>query len=324
MGRHTREIALSEYLSFVKSRSYVVVARERIDLRPISVKRFEPLPDELGEIAGTVWSFPKRGSWAVHDGRYRGNWPPQIPRALILMYTEPGDVVLDPMVGGGTSLVEAKLLGRRAIGVDVNYEAAILTFHRMYWLEQAIRKYKSTALSSKIGGVDVEVVERADWRVYHGDARNLDAVSDNSVDLVLLHPPYYNIIRYSSDPHDLSNADNLEEFLVGIRAVAEEAFRVLKPGKVCAVLIGDTRAHKHYVPLTYLVLEEFLNAGFELEWEVVKIQHNMRTMGEVWSKRERDFLLIYHEKLLILRKPNGNNATGKLLRSLVNTTLNGP
>jgi len=60
MGRHMREVTLSEYLSFVKSRGYVVVAGERIDLWPIPVKRFEPLPDELGEIAGTVWSFPKR------------------------------------------------------------------------------------------------------------------------------------------------------------------------------------------------------------------------------------------------------------------------
>ena len=36
----------------------------------------------------TVWSFPKRGDWATHKPTYRGNWAPQIPRNLILKYTQ--------------------------------------------------------------------------------------------------------------------------------------------------------------------------------------------------------------------------------------------
>ena len=76
----------------------------------------------------TVWSFPERGNWATHraTAKYRGNFAPQIPRNLILRYTREGEVVLDPFVGSGTTLVECKLLHRRGIGVDINPAAVEL------------------------------------------------------------------------------------------------------------------------------------------------------------------------------------------------------
>jgi hypothetical protein len=78
---------------------------------------------------------------------------------------------------------------------------------------------------------------------------------------------------------------------------------VLKPGGVLGILVGDTRARRHYVPTTHYVLLTLLDAGFALREEVVKIQHNMKATSEVWKRVRRDFLLIYHEKLYILEKP---------------------
>lgn len=75
----------------------------------------------------TIWSFPERGSWATHSGKYRGNWSPYIPRNLILRYTEKNAWILDQFLGSGTTLIEAKLLGRNAIGVDINSEAVKLS-----------------------------------------------------------------------------------------------------------------------------------------------------------------------------------------------------
>jgi ubiquinone/menaquinone biosynthesis C-methylase UbiE len=86
--------------------------------------------------------------------------------------------------------------------------------------------------------------------------------------------------------------------------IAREIYRVLKPGGYLGILIGDTRIHKHYVPISHHVLQILLRRGFILREEVVKIQHKMKTTREIWGKlRNRDFLLIYHEKLYILRKP---------------------
>ncbi|HEY8743027.1 MAG TPA: DNA methyltransferase, partial [Chloroflexota bacterium] len=79
----------------------------------------------------TLWSFPERGSWAGHEGSYRGNWSPYIPRNLILRYTQPGELVLDPFVGGGTTAVEAKLLGRRCLALDRNLAAIARSRERL-------------------------------------------------------------------------------------------------------------------------------------------------------------------------------------------------
>src|SRR5438477_11084848 len=84
----------------------------------------------------TVWSFPDRGSWATHDGRYRGNWSPYVPRNLLLRYTAPGDWVLDPFVGGGTSAVEAALLGRQAIAGDLTTVALSRTREQLDQLQR--------------------------------------------------------------------------------------------------------------------------------------------------------------------------------------------
>lgn len=61
----------------------------------------------------TIWSFEDRGSWATHKGNYRGNCPPQVPRNLILKYTNEGDIVLDTFCGSGTTMIETKLLNKK-------------------------------------------------------------------------------------------------------------------------------------------------------------------------------------------------------------------
>lgn len=74
----------------------------------------------LGSEIVSIWSFPDRGSWATHNGNYPGNWSPYIPRNVIKRYSNKGDIVLEPFLGSGTTLIEAKLLGRKGIGVDIN------------------------------------------------------------------------------------------------------------------------------------------------------------------------------------------------------------
>ena len=73
-----------------------------------------------------MWSFAQRGSWATHHPGYWGNFAPQVARNVIEMYSEAGETVLDPMAGGGTTLIECRLLGRRFIGCDINPDAVAL------------------------------------------------------------------------------------------------------------------------------------------------------------------------------------------------------
>ena len=232
----------------------------------------------------TVWSFPQRGKWAGKSGSYRGNWAPQIPRNVILRYSKEGDTVLDPMVGSGTTLVECALTNRKGIGYDINPQVVTLAKENL-----------------KLAGVNGSHAPT----LKQGDARNLKDLSANSIDLILTHPPYADIIRYSEGiSGDLSLIHGIEEFCAEMGQMARECLRVLKPNRFCAILMGDTRRKQHYIPLAFRVMEEFLKAGFVLKEDVIKQQHNCRaTHYWVEQSKKFNFLLIMHEHLFVFRKP---------------------
>jgi len=246
-------------------------------------------PKYFREETTTVWSYKQRGNWATHNGRYRGNWSPYIPRNVILKYSKLGGVVLDYFVGGGTTAVEAKLLGRRCIARDINPACIGLTLENLNFKQQ--RTF-------------IEEFSTYEPEVSVGDARDLSDIPDNSIDLICAHPPYAGIINYSSKVEgDLSKL-SIEEFLQEMVKVAKESYRVLKPGKKCAILIGDTRKRKHVVPIGFQTINVFLNAGFKLKELVIKRQHNCKTTG-FWTEKsiKYNFLLLAHEYLPIFEKP---------------------
>jgi DNA modification methylase len=252
-------------------------------------------PSDFAPEEWTVWSFPNRGDWATHNGGYRGNWSPYIPRNLIHKFTACGDLVCDPMMGSGTTLVECKLLGRKGIGVDINLDSVIVAMNRLdFNLPLSQRK-----------------TAEEEVKLFHGDARNLCEVNDESVDLVATHPPYSDVISYSEMSGDLSHL-GMEDFVREIGKIATECFRVLKPNKHCGILIGDTRRHGHYIPIHIGVLDEFLNAGFVLKEDIIKLQHNTLGAREQWTGHSYDFYKIAHEHLYVFRKPSKSEDTSDL------------
>lgn len=192
------------------------------------------------------------------------------------------DLVLDQFAGGGTTLVEAKLLNRNIIGVDVN--------------ETALARCREK-INFEHSGANGKVY------LYKGDARTLDFIKDNSIDLICTHPPYADIIKYSEDIEaDLSHL-KVKDFLIAMRDVAAESYRVLKKDKFCAVLMGDTRQKGHMIPMSFEVMKLFQSAGFKLKELVIKEQHNCKATG-YWKTNsvKYNFLLIAHEYLFIFRK----------------------
>lgn len=84
-----REVTEQEYREFIKGHDRITVDGKAVKLvNGATIKLFQPEEFQLEKT--TVWSFENRGSWATHQGNYRGNWAPEIPRNLILRYTEPG------------------------------------------------------------------------------------------------------------------------------------------------------------------------------------------------------------------------------------------
>jgi DNA modification methylase len=245
----------------------------------MTIKKWEPQNFELE--MNTVWSFPERGNWATHDAKYRGNWSPFIPRNVLLRYSAEGDTVLDQFAGGGTTLVEARLLNRDSIGLDINPEA--------------LRRCQVKT--------DFEYPNAGKVRLIGGDARNLDFAPDSSIDCICTHPPYANIISYSENIEGDLSLLNISDFLEAMKVVASECFRVLKPGRFCAILMGDTRKQGCVIPMSFDVMMIFQGAGFTLKELIIKEQHNCRATG-YWKTNsvKYNFLLLAHEYLFVFRK----------------------
>jgi len=236
-------------------------------------------PDDFMEEKTTVWSFPNRGNWATHTGRYRGNWSPYVPRNLILKYTKPGEWVLDQFMGSGTTLVEAKLLNRHAIGVDINENALHIASENL--------KFNS--------GNHTKIIMRK------GSAAKLDFIKDNSIDFICTHPPYSDIITYSEGIKGDLSLLKTEDFLLAMEDVARETLRILKAGKKCAVMMGDIRKNRNVVPLGFYTMDVFVKAGLYLKEIIIKEQYNCMAT-KYWENRNNDFYLLAHEYIFVFEK----------------------
>ncbi len=305
-----KEVTDEDYREFVKTHKEIMIEDVRIKIgRQKRIEEYHPRDFVLETT--NVWSFPERGAWATHQGDFRGNWPPQMVRNIVLRYSKPGETVLDQMCGSGTTLIECKLLGRNAIGVDINLDYVMLTRDRL--------NFVYTPLDPDYPRVTI--------KTYVGDARNLDLVEDESIHLIATHPSYVNIIPYSKEKKiegDLSSVHSIDEYIDGMREIAEECYRVLRPGRFCAILVGDIRRHRHHVPIAFRTMQVFLESGFILREDIIKHQWRTKTTREKWEgltkvaeecwvdidRRPRkyymDFYLLYYEHLFIFRKPEKN------------------
>lgn len=139
-------------------------------------------------------------------------------------YTRRGDLVIDPFAGSGTTLIEARRLGRPAIGVELNPAVAEQT--RATLASEPDRRHALCAL-------EVGDSTTFDWRA------TLEHYGFRSAQLAILHPPYHDIIRFSEDRRDLANAPSVDTFLTRLGEAVARVADVLDPGRYLALVLGD-------------------------------------------------------------------------------------
>lgn len=243
-------------------------------------------------ITDSLWIIEKRDRSGAHNAGYWGNFVPQIPQQLLRRYTKKNDWVLDTFVGSGTTLIECQRLGRNGIGIDLSKDALEST---------------RLNLSKENNNSDSKIILVNANSTTISYKELLRAHDINSVQLVIMHPPYWDIIKFSENEKDLSNATSLGAFLTGIRQIAEGVHQVLDKGRYLAMVIGDKYSRGEWIPLGFYAMSEIMKAGFKLKSTIVKnfeTTKGKQSQQDLWRYRALlgGFYVFKHEYIFLFER----------------------
>ena len=243
----------------------IVEQKERIRKRINDVD----IEDEIPLIeATTLWDFPKQsyGRTPKGDNKYPGVTPALILYNLIWRYTSPGDLVVDPMCGSGTTIDVCNEEKRRVLGYD-------------------------------IAPVRPDIIQN--------DARKIP-LDDDSVDMVFIDSPYGDNVRYNDHRDCIGKiSSETEQFYDELEKVMQESYRILKEGKILGWLIGDQWVKKQYTPVGFKIYER-LCKYFEPVDVVCVVRRSQTSNTGIWFSRARrfNFYLRGFKYLIVMRKPS--------------------
>lgn len=264
-------------------------------INEINLNRWKEYKDVLTD---SLWNFKKRDNSGVHLGWYWGNFIPQIPHQAIVRYTRKGDWILDPFAGSGTTLIECIRLGRNSIGVELDRNTSL---RAKLLLEKEDNKLKSNSEIVTGNSTAIDFVKLIEKRGIH------------KVQLIILHPPYYNIIKFDNNPKNLSNSQSIHRFLKRFNKVVTRTAAVLQDGGYLILVAGDKYEKGEWIPLGFQMMETVLKNGYRLIGIVVKNFEDTkakRKQKELWRYRALagGFYVFKHEYIFIFRKMKKQNS----------------
>lgn len=250
---------------------------------------------ELDINVDSLWIIGPRAKGGKHTNAYHGNFAPQIPNQMIRRYTEEGDTVMDLFMGSGTTLYECETLGRNYIGFDINDEMIDFVEDRMCGcdtIDYHIHKCDVTDAVAFQKNTDL----------------SLKQMNRRKVDLLIVHPPYLDIVKFTNRPEDLSSISSLNIFIGKFEKAMENALYYLKSKHHFALVIGDVYRNGEVMPLGFYCMYAIKKAfECELKGIVVKdIVGNRAKIGQEALWRYRALVngnyLFKHEYLFVFRK----------------------
>jgi len=217
--------------------------------------------------ATTLWDYPRQsyGKNRKGNNKYAGVTPAFIIYNLVKRYTDPNDLVVDPMAGSGTTLDVCKEEGRMCIAYDI-------------------------------------VSTRPD--IIQNDARKIP-LSNESVDLIFIDSPYSDNIDYNDHMDNIGNiSSETERFYEELEKVIGESHRILKSGKVLGWLIGDQWVKKRFTPVGFNIHQRLFKYFDTVDIICVARRSQTSNTG-IWYNRALrfNFYLRGFKYLFIMRKP---------------------
>ena len=223
-------------------------------------KRRKTRGNKLNDLSGTEWiKFTK--SWFIHrpprrQGRkllHPASFPESLVKEFVLFFTKKRQVVVDPFLGTGSSLLACAETGRTGIGFEIVPKYAKIARERL-------REFRRGRLEQ-----DIQSVVSA-------DSRTLSSVwikrGFPQADYCITSPPYWNQLKrnhmrqrdrigrdldttYSKDPREIGNINDYEGFLIELKSIMDEVFKVLKPNGYLTLITNNVFFNGRMRPLAF-------------------------------------------------------------------------
>ncbi len=229
-----------------------------------------------GQVA--IWEFYYEKRDIRDKDIHPAVFPIALPKKCIELFTHKGELVLDPFVGIGTTLIAARDTERNAVGFDINRKYIDFTEKRLSQLTINYDQTKQVAICD--------------------DAENIpDYLEEETVSLCVTSPPYANMLnhkrlnksfrsdirmkkhykkiqQYSDNPRDLGTM-KLEKYIDSLADIYKKILPLLRPKAHCVININDLWENNKRYPTHSLIIEAMEDVGYELRNIIIWDKRNL-------------------------------------------------
>lgn len=230
-----------------------------------------------------VWQFAYESRDIRDKEIHPATFPIALAKRVISLFTHEGELVLDPFVGSGTTLLAAQDLNRNAVGFDLQQKYIDLCVSRL--------------------GAD-NLFNKAQQIAVQDDARNIPAYFEpETISLIWTSPPYANLLnrerrnksrrdrkneqfgkveQYSQDPRDLGVMP-IDEYTQAMGDIFERLLPLLRPKAHCVINVPDMWWENERITIHVALIEELRRRGYELRnviiWDRANIVNKVGIFG---------------------------------------------
>ncbi|MHA1271802.1 MAG: DNA methyltransferase [Promethearchaeota archaeon] len=266
---------------------------------------------KLNELDGNEWLRYSISVWEITktpEERKLGHpaiFPLELCNRIIKIFTKPGDIVLDPFFGSGSTLISAKNNNRKAIGFEINKEYIKLFKNRIK--QTSISDFNLKEKDKRINSI----------KIFNKNANLIsDYLQPNSIDLCLTSPPYWDILRmkrtadyknirpYSDNDEDLGNIEDYNLFLLKLKEIFQQIYDILKDNKYCVIVLMDIRKKDQFFTFHIDTINFMRDIGFYLDdiiiWNRKMEYNNLRPLGYPYVfrvNRIHEYILLFQKRI---------------------------
>lgn len=225
-------------------------------------------------------------------------FPIMLAERIIDIFTNSSNqVVLDPFMGSGTTLIASKNKNLKSVGFEISKSYISMSEKR---LDDEYSTFQNRAVKYKIINDSAENISKH--------------IDPETIDLTITSPPYWDILNrnrtadrkdirnYGNLSNDFGNVHDYAQFLNMLQNVFKQVYAVTRQGRFCIVVVMDIRKKDKFFPFHSDLVEKMVEVGFKFEdiiiWDRQKEYNNMRPLGYPTVFRINKV----HEYILIFKK----------------------